>query len=84
MQLSKLRWKCRKGIRELDILLTNYLENIFIKLNKEEKEVFVEFINIDSYEMFNIVFKNKPFNKKFLKIVKNLNLSSKSNRDEKS
>ena len=65
MQLSKLRWKCRKGIRELDILLTNYLENIFIKLNKEEKEVFVEFINIDSYEMFNIVFKNKPFNKKF-------------------
>ena len=24
---SKLRWQCRRGMRELDLLLTDYLEN---------------------------------------------------------
>jgi len=83
MQLSKLRWKCRKGIRELDILLTKYLENIFIELTKEEQQMFVEFINIDSSEMFDIVFKNKPFDKKFLKIVQTLNLTNKLKKNKK-
>ena len=50
MQLSKLRWKCRKGIRELDVLLTKYLEEIFINLPKQEQDIFIEFVNIDSNE----------------------------------
>ena len=72
MQLSKLRWKCRKGIRELDVLLTKYLEEIFINLPKQEQDIFIEFVNIDSNELFDIVFNKKISNSKFLKIIENL------------
>tara|TARA_B100001013_G_scaffold329987_1_gene244661 strand:+ start:202 stop:459 length:258 start_codon:yes stop_codon:yes gene_type:complete len=72
MQLSKLKWKCRKGIRELDVLLTKYLEEIFINLPKQEQDIFIEFVNIDSNELFDIVFNKKISDSKFLKIIKNL------------
>jgi len=72
MQLSKLKWKCRKGIRELDVLLTKYLEEIFINLPKQEQDIFIEFVNIDSNELFDIVFNKKISNSKFLKIIENL------------
>tara|TARA_Y100000782_G_C10033275_1_gene202030 strand:+ start:109 stop:366 length:258 start_codon:yes stop_codon:yes gene_type:complete len=72
MQLSKLRWKCRKGIRELDVLLTKYLEEIFINLPKQEQDIFIEFVNIDSNELFDIVFNKKISDSKFLKIIENL------------
>jgi len=72
MQLSKLKWKCRKGIRELDVLLTKYLEEIFINLPKQEQDIFIEFVNIDSNELFDIVFNKKISDSKFLKIIENL------------
>ena len=31
MNSKELRWKCRKGIRELDILLEKYLNNALDK-----------------------------------------------------
>ena len=72
MQLSELKWKCRKGIRELDVLLTKYLEEIFINLPKQEQDIFIEFVNIDSNELFDIVFNKKIPDSKFLKIIENL------------
>ena len=72
MQLSKLKWKCRKGIRELDVLLTKYLEEIFINLPIQVQDIFIEFVNIDSNELFDIVFNKKISNSKFLKIIENL------------
>ena len=72
MQLSKLKWKCRKGIRELYVLLTKYLEEIFINLPKQEQDIFIEFVNIDSNELFDIVFNKKISDSKFLKIIENL------------
>ena len=72
MQLSKLRWKCRKGIRELEVMLTKYLEEIFINLPKQEQDIFIEFVNIDSNELFDIVFNKKISDSKFLKIIENL------------
>ena len=72
MRISEVRWKCRKGIRELDVLLTKYLEEIFINLPKQEQDIFIEFVNIDSNELFDIVFNKKISNSKFLKIIENL------------
>jgi antitoxin CptB len=28
-ELGRLRWRCRRGMRELDVLLTNYLDSQF-------------------------------------------------------
>ena len=78
-----LRWKCRKGIRELDILLTNYLDSTFVKLPKQDQEIFARFVDIDPHEMFDIVFNKKPFNEEFSKIVQGLSVVNQIVKNEK-
>ncbi len=37
---SRLRWQCRRGMRELDELLLQYLENQYAATNESDKEAF--------------------------------------------
>lgn len=76
MQVSKLKWKCRKGVRELDILLTRYLENVFLTSPIIEQNIFKEFLEKDTYEILDILMDKKNFDQKYGKIVtilRNLN-----------
>ena len=69
MQVSKLKWKCRKGVRELDILLTRYFDNIFVTSPTIEQDIFKEFLEKDTYEILDILMDKKDFDQKFSKIV---------------
>tara|TARA_B100000242_G_C42965198_1_gene447752 strand:- start:210 stop:443 length:234 start_codon:yes stop_codon:yes gene_type:complete len=72
MQVSKLKWKCRKGIRELDILLTRYLDSVFLASPIIEQNIFREFIEKDTYEILDILMDKKSFDQKYSKIVSTL------------
>jgi antitoxin CptB len=37
---SRLRWQCRRGMRELDVLLLRYLENQYAATSESDKEAF--------------------------------------------
>lgn len=37
MDEAKLRWRCRRGIREFDILFNYFLDNKYPKLTKEQQ-----------------------------------------------
>ncbi len=37
---GRLRWRCRRGMKELDILLTRYLEQRYGLASAEEQEAF--------------------------------------------
>ncbi len=39
-RLKKLRWRCRRGVRELDILMTRFLDETFDTLTSEQQEGF--------------------------------------------
>lgn len=41
---SRLRWQCRRGMRELDELLTGYLESRFEVAGPEERRAFRELL----------------------------------------
>tara|TARA_Y100000768_G_scaffold281138_1_gene216078 strand:+ start:500 stop:733 length:234 start_codon:yes stop_codon:yes gene_type:complete len=69
MQVSKLKWKCRKGVRELDILLTRYLNDVFLTSPAIEQDNFQEFVEKDTYEILDILMDKKNFDQKFNKIV---------------
>jgi antitoxin CptB len=69
MQISKLKWKCRKGVRELDILLSKYIETSYDILSPKEKDIFVEFIEKDTYEILDILMNKKNSNEKFINII---------------
>ena len=39
-ELGKLRWRCRRGMKELDVLLTRYVEERFCGASDQEREAF--------------------------------------------
>ena len=41
---NRLRWRCRRGLLELDIVLGRFIEQHYSKLSVEEKNAFVELL----------------------------------------
>ena len=39
-EISRLRWRCRRGMRELDMLLLGYVENHYLQAQPAEQQAF--------------------------------------------
>lgn len=50
--LPRLRWACRRGMLELDVLLSNFLDGAYASLSDEEKHQFVDLLNGTDPELF--------------------------------
>ena len=72
MSLNKLRWKSRKGIRELDILLQNYLDTHYSSLDSLDKKLFEEILEIDTYDLLNAISGKSSYNEKYESIITEL------------
>ena len=48
---SRLRWQCRRGMRELDELLVRYLENCYPTDSDEDKAAFREVLTLADPEL---------------------------------
>ncbi|MCH7502636.1 MAG: succinate dehydrogenase assembly factor 2 [Proteobacteria bacterium] len=51
MQKSRLRWQCRRGMRELDELLTSYLARHYDEAGDGEKEAFRQLLELSDPEL---------------------------------
>ena len=49
---SRLRWKCRRGLLELDLVLQNFVER---HLEEKDVEAFNELLALEDNELWNIV-----------------------------
>ena len=55
IELSKIRWRCRRGTKELDHLLLSYFENHYQDANESERASFEEMLSLQDnvlIEMF--------------------------------
>lgn len=50
-RLKMLEWRCRRGMKELDLLLVRYLKNRFAQATTEERAAFVEFLELPDPEI---------------------------------
>lgn len=50
--VKALRWRCRRGMRELDQLLLAYLERRYPTANPEQKAAFVGLLEAQDPEIF--------------------------------
>ena len=48
----KLRWACRRGMLELDVLLGNFLEEAFVTLSDEDQAIFVKLLDNNDQDLF--------------------------------
>ena len=51
-QEKALVWKCRRGMRELDVLLTRYLESDYPGANADDKAGFKALLELQDPEIF--------------------------------
>lgn len=49
--MSKLRWQCRRGMRELDVLLEGYLDAHYDAAPDEEKRAFESLLRLSDPEL---------------------------------
>lgn len=40
MHLSKLKWRCRRGVKEFDVLFNHFLDNEYPDLTEEQQGFF--------------------------------------------
>ena len=53
MTLNNLiKYRCRRGLLELDLILNNFYENKFFHLSNEKKKLFLEFLEMDDNDIY--------------------------------
>jgi antitoxin CptB len=53
---AKIQWLCRRGTRELDLLLQGYLTSEFDGASAEEKNAFLQLLNREDTELLDYLF----------------------------
>jgi antitoxin CptB len=51
-ELSRLRWRCRRGMRELDELLARYVERRLPQATPCERDAFASLLELPDPELF--------------------------------
>jgi antitoxin CptB len=46
VHLSRLRWHCRRGMRELDVLLMKYFEQVYPGASPDSKQAFEALLDL--------------------------------------
>jgi antitoxin CptB len=59
-ELSRLKWQCRRGSLELDLLLKNYLETVYPVADHNAKIRFAELLKLEDDALLTIFMNDKP------------------------
>ena len=51
-EFARLRWRCRRGMRELDRLLEQFLDSSYSELSPAERGRFAEFLELPDPELY--------------------------------
>ena len=54
-ELAKLKWQCRRGMKELDLLLENYLATDYLLADTAEKTRFAELLQLEDDELLTVL-----------------------------
>jgi antitoxin CptB len=51
-ETARLRWRCRRGMRELDVLLLRYLEQEYPSASAGERTAFAHLLDLQDPDVF--------------------------------
>ncbi len=57
---SSLRWRCRRGMLELDILLNQFLDKTYIHTTDEQKTTFDQLLDYPDQLLFDLLLGYQP------------------------
>ncbi len=50
-EVSRLRWRCRRGMKELDVVLTAWLDRHYDSASEAERAHFLELLDMDDPDL---------------------------------
>ena len=66
---NQIKYRCRRGLLELDLILNDFYENRLQQLSIEMKKLLLEFLEMDDNNIWNILNSSK-YSKKYDSLVK--------------
>lgn len=67
---SRLLWRCRRGIREMDIVFTDFIEHCYDSLNETEKQSLEQLLDEPDLDILNWVMgKSEPESDSFKHLI---------------
>jgi antitoxin CptB len=54
-EMSRLRWLCRRGMKELDVVLVRYLDNSYESATTLEQNQFRELLQMPDPDLYNLL-----------------------------
>ena len=58
IEINRIKWKCRRGMRELDLLLREFAAENLEKLDETNLKILDEVLDYDDQSLFDYIFKN--------------------------
>ena len=58
-EINKTKWKCRRGLRELDLLFRKFSNNHLESLNKKDFDMFNSILDIEDQPIYDFIFKGE-------------------------
>ena len=52
MNIARVRWACRRGMLELDVLLQPFIEAQYQDMHDEDKQTFIRLLECEDPELF--------------------------------
>lgn len=52
MNIARVRWACRRGMLELDVLFQPFVENVYQDLSDADKALFIRLLECEDPELF--------------------------------
>ncbi len=70
---SQLRWRCRRGVRELDVLFNQFLVDHYSGLEDSEKTTFQNLLEVQDPQIMDWLFdKESPQDQAMIKLIEKL------------
>jgi antitoxin CptB len=74
--LGKLRWRCRRGMRELDVLLARYVDERFRSASNAEQETFRLLLELPDPELYGYCLGSEPPPPRFVPLIERITAAS--------
>ncbi len=64
--MNKLRWRCRRGTLELDLMLIRYLDSRYASANPPEQQAFLELLELEDTDLMRYLMGEERLNQPVL------------------
>ena len=69
-ELARLRWRCRRGTREMDLLLESFLDQCYPDLSTDQQQAFARLLDESDLDILGwVTGKKQPPDRAYLDLI---------------